>query len=197
MNETAETPSSPGPALPPPGFLRRNSWLIAAIVLAAGLGLWFAISSRSEPEFEAPVSAGPRETGGFALPDLDGKEVRLADYADQVVVLDFWASWCGPCRMAMPAVARFSEMYAQRGVKVLSINLRETPAQVRAFLSGHPSSSSMRVLLDRNGAVGTSYGVAGIPTFVVIDRQGGVARKIAGLPANLESVLASLVEPLL
>ncbi len=197
MSEIPETSSSPGPVPPPPGFLRRNSYLIAAIVLAAGFGLWIAISSRSAPEFEAPVSAVPRGIGGFALPDLDGKEVRLADYAGQVVVLDFWASWCGPCRMAMPAVARFSEMYAQRGVKVLSINLRETPGQVRAFLSGHPSSSSMRVLLDQNGAVGQSYGVAGIPTFVVIDRQGGVARKIAGLPANLESVLASLVDPLL
>ncbi len=132
----------------------------------------------------------------FELDLLTGGKFRLAEEKGKIIVLDFWASWCGPCLQAMPQVDRVAAEYADRGVKLVAVNLEETPAKVQAALERLKLETS--VALDRNGRIAEKYGATAIPQTVIIDRDGVVARLFVGggarfddqLRAALDSVLA-------
>lgn len=123
------------------------------------------------PDYPLPTEM-PWQEGmapDFTLPTLDGRTVTLSELRGQVVVLDFWASWCGPCQESMPALQALHERYAGRGVTVLAINEEENRSTVEAYVAGR---YTFTVLLDEEGSVGTAYGVWGIPHTVVVDRDG-------------------------
>jgi len=143
------------------------------------------------------VGADAKEQApAFSLRDLEGRSVMLADFrGTSVVVLDFWATWCGPCRASMPAVENFRRAHLGRGVEVLSVNLREDPATVKDFLARE--HREMHVLLDTLGAVAGAYNVTGIPTLVIIDKDGGLRDRVVGYRADLEEYLESVVKGLL
>lgn len=132
----------------------------------------------------------------FELDLLTGEKFRLADQKGKIIVLDFWASWCGPCLQAMPQVDSVATEYADRGVKLVAVNLEETPAKVQAALERLKLETT--VALDRNGRIAEKYGATAIPQTVIIDRDGLVARLFVGggarfddqLRAALDSVLA-------
>lgn len=132
----------------------------------------------------------------FELDLLTGGKFRLAEEKGKIIVLDFWASWCGPCLQAMPQVDRVATEYADRGVKLVAVNLEETPAKVQAALDRLKLETA--VALDRNGRIAEKYGATAIPQTVIIDRDGVVARLFVGggarfddqLRAALDSVLA-------
>jgi thiol-disulfide isomerase/thioredoxin len=105
----------------------------------------------------------------FQLPDLSGRQVSLDQLKGKVVMLDFWATWCGPCRMTMPQVEKLQREYPNALV-LLAINLQEPKDVVRDYVRSQGISS--RVLLDEQGSVGEAYGAAGIPTQVLIDKNG-------------------------
>jgi cytochrome c biogenesis protein CcmG/thiol:disulfide interchange protein DsbE len=105
----------------------------------------------------------------FKLRNLTGGEVSLDQYKGKVVVLDFWATWCGPCRMTMPLLENLQKEYGNK-FSLLTINLQEPDDVVRDYVRTqnlHPT-----VLLDENGAVGQTYGTDMIPMQVLIDRNG-------------------------
>ncbi|HLH78804.1 MAG TPA: redoxin domain-containing protein [Chthonomonas sp.] len=113
----------------------------------------------------------------FSLKDTSGKTWNLADLKGKVVIVDFWASWCGPCQMVMPTIEKIYEKYSDKGVVVLAVNTWDTPDACAAFLKKHPEYK-MNVLLDPAGrnsedSVATKlYGVQGIPTTLFIDKEG-------------------------
>jgi thiol-disulfide isomerase/thioredoxin len=116
----------------------------------------------------------------FDLELLDGTRFRLAEHKGRVLVLDFWATWCGPCMQAMPQVERVVQEFRNRGVELelVAVNLQEKPQQITTTLERqqlHPS-----VALDRDGAVAEKYGAHAIPQTVIIDRSGTVARLFVG-----------------
>jgi thiol-disulfide isomerase/thioredoxin/outer membrane lipoprotein-sorting protein len=116
----------------------------------------------------------------FTLPALaGGPTVSLARLKGKVVVLDFWATWCGPCRRWMPIVAKLEQQLKGRDVRFFAVNLMESPVQVREFLKH--TGTVPPVLLDRDGKVGNAYGAASIPLTVVIGRNGKVAQVLIGL----------------
>jgi thiol-disulfide isomerase/thioredoxin len=129
-----------------------------------GEGLESALVGKPAPDFELEL--------------LDGKKFHLADRKDKILVLDFWASWCGPCLQVMPQVEKVAREFADHDVELLAINLEETPDQVKAALER--LQLEIAVALDREGRVAEKYGATSIPQTVIIGRDGKVARLFVG-----------------
>ncbi len=179
--------------------MKRRGLLPALALLActgAALGLSFAPTVKP---FKAQASkpkpaGGANEAPDFTLTDVDGKTVNLSDYrGKKVVILDFWATWCGPCRAAMPLIQSYYEKNKGK-VEVLSINEQETPDRVAAFIK--QTGYTYRVLLDRDGKVESAYRVYGIPTLFVVDKDGDLRHKSVGYRPDLEQQLTEIITPL-
>jgi peroxiredoxin len=131
----------------------------------------------------------------FELELLGGKRFRLAESKGKVVVLDFWATWCGPCLQAMPQVDRVTQEFRDRGVQLVAVNLQETPDQVSAMLERH--KLRLTVALDRDGVVAEKYGATAIPQTVIIDGGGTIARLFVGGGPHLGDQLRDALNALL
>jgi thiol-disulfide isomerase/thioredoxin len=114
----------------------------------------------------------------FKLDLLDGSRFHLAEHKGRIVVLDFWATWCGPCLQSMPLVEGLVREFADRKVELVAINLEEQPEQIKAMLERH--KLKVPVAIDRDGVVAAKYAVTAIPQTVLIDREGKVARLFVG-----------------
>lgn len=153
---------------------------------------------QAEDEADAAKIVG-KPAPDFALSDLDGQQYRLSQYQGQVVILDFWATWCGPCRMAMPQVNQTYLDYRDRGLAVFAINLdgRDREQMVREFIG----QAGYQFVALQGGMMGIGidqvYGVTGIPTTFVIDRQGVVRYRHIGYRDDLGKMLSRQVEELL
>jgi thiol-disulfide isomerase/thioredoxin len=143
-----------------------------------------ASSQPSRASTASLSSAGAVSTvaPSFSLDDVDGKTVRLSDYSGKVVVLEFWATWCGPCTAALPVLTDIARDKG-RDVVVLAINVddSETAAKVRTFLAG--KKISVRALL-KGKAVSRSFGVGPIPHTVIIGRDGRIAGRHVGFTSE-------------
>ncbi|MBI1797030.1 MAG: redoxin domain-containing protein [Candidatus Eisenbacteria bacterium] len=145
-------------------------------------------------QFETP-NADPGATmngtlaADFTLKDLAGRAHSLKTLRGKVVLLDFWATWCGPCRLTMPRVAKMYQEYKTKGVEVMSVNVGETAAQAGAYMK--KNGYTFTTLLDQNRAVALDYKVNGIPTLVVIDRKGTISSYLVG--AHEETTLREAI----
>ena len=133
----------------------------------------------------------------FELELLEGKKFHLAESKGKVVVLDFWATWCGPCLQAMPQVEKVTDEFRDQGVQLIAVNLQETPEQITAMLERH--KLDLTVALDRDGVVAEKYAANAIPQTVIIDRDGKIARLFVGggphLGDQLREALKGLLTP--
>jgi peroxiredoxin/outer membrane lipoprotein-sorting protein len=124
----------------------------------------------------------------FRLDDLDGRPHRLANYRGKVVVLDFWASWCAPCRKELPAIERLHREYGSKGLVVLAVNT-ESHKVASSFMKKY--GYSFTVLTDVEGAVFHDYAIASIPVTVVVDKEGVVTAHFVGYQGE-EELLAAI-----
>ena len=160
---------------------RRAVCHLTTIVAALGL-LWGGkMADAREHLFDAmgltkvPAKAAPN----FTLSNVDGQQITLHQYLGKVVFLNFWATWCIPCREEMPALEQLHQAYQSQDLAILSIDLKESADQVKAFFQKH--SLSFPALLDQNGSVFRDYLVAGMPTTYLIGRDGTLlARGVGG-----------------
>jgi len=106
----------------------------------------------------------------FQLMNIEGQNVSLIGLRGNPVILNFWASWCGPCREEMPFLQQIFEEWQNQGVLLKGINLREDPSQITGYMQG--SGLSFPVLLDTDGSITQNYNVVGIPTTFFIDKDG-------------------------
>jgi thiol-disulfide isomerase/thioredoxin len=140
----------------------------------------------------------------FSLSDLEGKPVRLSSLKGKVVIMDFWATWCGPCKQSFPLLQKVAEKYRKNpAVVILAIDCWErqpTPAATLATVKQFQTSNkyTWQVLLDNEGEVASKYGVTGIPTKFVVDRKGSIAFKSIGFSGpDMEEELTQQIEILL
>ncbi len=168
----------------------------------------FAFTVPSGARDRTEVATGMEADGGdhsvlvgqpapdFSLEDLDGNLVKLADLKGSVVVLDFWATWCGPCRAAMPALNAIYERHKAAGLKVYVVNQQEPKDKVARFIDG--AKLTMPALLDLKGSVGRQYHVSGLPTTVIIGPDGTVKHVHVGFGGSLDELerqVQSLLKP--
>ncbi|MBI4536397.1 MAG: TlpA family protein disulfide reductase [candidate division NC10 bacterium] len=111
-------------------------------------------------------------------PGLDGNTIRLGDFRGKVVFLNFWATWCIPCREEMPAMERLHQEFKGQGLVVLAVNYQENPSTVRAFI--RELKLTFPVVLDPNGDAATKYLVRGLPATFLIDRNQVIAGRAIG-----------------
>jgi thiol-disulfide isomerase/thioredoxin len=131
----------------------------------------------------------------FELELLEGKTFHLAESKGRVVVLDFWATWCGPCLQAMPQVERVTTEFRDQGVQLIAVNLHEPPRDISAMLERH--KLKLTVALDKDGIVAERYAAQAIPQTVVIDRDGNVARCFVGGGLHLGDQLREALQAVL
>ena len=143
-----------------------------------------------QPGTESPLVGKPAPD--FTLDLLDGEKFHLADAKGTVVILDFWATWCGPCLQAMPQVEAVAEEFKARGVKLVAVNLEEGPKTIQSMMERH--KLKMTVALDRDGAAAMKYQANAIPQTVIIDKEGNVARLYVGGGPKLGDSLREALE---
>src|SRR4051795_12003202 len=131
----------------------------------------------------------------FALKDVEGKEVKLASLKGKVVLLDFWATWCGPCKIEIPWFVEFQNKYGKDGLQVVGISTDDTPAKLKPYVASMKMNYVVLQGLDRDD-VQDAYGpLFGIPVTVLISRDGKVCAKHVGLSSKerFESEIKSLL----
>ena len=159
------------------GAIRRSLFfwlLLSASLVAIGLGVWqwradrLKVAAQSAP---STVEAG-RSAPEFSLPGYDGSIIRLSDMRGKVVLLNFWATWCPPCKAEMPDLDALHREYAQpRNFVVLGMDVEESQADVDRYLSKNPVSFPLA--LDLDGTVSSDrFRVRAMPTSMIIDRNG-------------------------
>lgn len=127
----------------------------------------------------------------FTLPNTDGDDIALSELRGRPVVLNFWATWCPPCRAEMPALEQTWQRYGKEGVLILGINQGESQAVVERFARG-TVDTTFPLLLDRRTEVGRTYAVRALPTTVFVDAEGRIQDIKVGGPLNLATILDGL-----
>ena len=127
---------------------------------------------------EGSAPASQRLAADFTLRDLDGKLHKLSDYRGKVVFLNFWATWCPPCREEIPSMERLNEVLGSKDFVMLAINADEEVKDLEAFVKDHPHNFT--VLSDADGKIQQLYQVFKFPETFVIDRQGRIVEHIVG-----------------
>ncbi|HLJ53732.1 MAG TPA: TlpA disulfide reductase family protein [Chthonomonadaceae bacterium] len=134
-----------------------------------------------------PVALG-KPAPAVAVTELEGGRRTLGDFKGKVVLIDFWATWCPPCRKGLPETQRFYQEYGSRGLAVLAVS-DESKATVKPFLK--QNRFTFPTYLDKGGIMGRAFGVTAIPTVAVIDRNGRLSSYLVGLSPR-QTILAAL-----
>ena len=179
----------------------RRYWY-GIMALAAVLGTAWIFASRV-PDPGAGGDAASDEPGtaprtgflapDFELPTLDGGTVRLSELRGRPVLINFWASWCGPCRSEMPHIQAAYEHHSQEGLVVLGVNQMESPNSVSRFVEEY--SLTFPMPMDRDGKVSAVYQARGLPTSFFVDAEGVIRATFTGPMSSgfIESKLEEII----
>ncbi|MBA7693398.1 Thiol-disulfide oxidoreductase ResA [subsurface metagenome] len=154
-----------------------NRILTLAIVLMTSVLLVVGCSSPA-PQVGKPAP-------DFQLPNLEGQVVSLSDFRGKPVLLNFWATWCSPCRFEMPFIQSIFEESSDTGLVILAVDIGEAPSTVKDFIQS--GNFSFPVLLDTSQDVALEYNIRGIPTTFLIDKDGIIQEiRVGAFPSMLE-----------
>ncbi len=157
---------------------RRCLVLLCAVLLPVGL----VQAQLPVPELNHQLTqlATPVAAPDFILKDMDDESHSLSSYRGKVVMVNFWATWCPPCRRELPSMEALYQTFKDDAFTVLAINQWESPDHVFAYMGQLDVEPSFPILFDRDSAVSQLYGVKGLPTTVLIDRRGRVVYRAVG-----------------
>ncbi len=156
-------------------------FLIAALLWSAALaGCSSSPSSRAASEKADRAAKDAHAAPDFALKDADGKTVQLSDYRGKVVLLNFWATWCGPCKYEIPWFIEFERTYKQDGLAIIGVSMDDDGWSVVKPFSQH-AGINYRVVLGNDTVAQDFGGVDSLPTTFIIDRDGRIAATHVGL----------------
>ena len=174
---------------------RRVDWgvllltaLMAAVAGAAELPPLGHSMNPVSPPLPAPT---------FSLPDMDGTEHELGSFRGKVVMLNFWATWCPPCRREMPSMQRLYDKYRDRGLVVVAVNQWEDPDLVFQFSGGLSLTPEFPILFDRESRIAELYAVKGLPTTYLLDKDGNIRFQAIGGREFDHPDVEALIESLL
>ncbi|MBA4494276.1 thiol-disulfide oxidoreductase ResA [Paenactinomyces guangxiensis] len=168
-------------------WVRRILFFVMVVII--GVALYQAIQ---QGKSEVP-QAGDKAPD-FQLTTLDGKEMKLSQLRGKAVMLNFWGTWCKPCRTEMPAMQQMYEKYKGSGFEIVAVNIAETDVAAASFARQY--SLTFPIWMDRNRDVVNLYGIKPIPSSFFIDPQGVIRKKIEGqLNVNQLEVYINSVLP--
>lgn len=147
------------------GVFRISFFIAAVVCLILQISGGLACAANAAPD--------------FTLSNLDGRKVSLSSYKGKVVILNFWGTWCEPCKAEMPSLNKLYLEHRDKGLVVLAVSIDPSDQKVKSFIS--QKGYSIPVLLDRNKEVFfDTYGLFGLPVSVIIDRDGMIVQKVIG-----------------
>lgn len=158
-------------------------------VLLSLLPFFLILPLRAEKAEEFETAAD------FTLPDLSGKKYTLSDFRGKVVLLDFWATWCPPCRMSTPALVELNAKLKKQKAAIIGVSLDEDPAVIPAFLK--KMNVSHLILHAGSDPVSLSYDIRGIPAFYILDKKGRIRKEYPGYRPGLEKDWEKVINALL
>ena len=171
----------------------KKIFVIIGLLGLVGWGIYddFFSSTKTPRTFQTSKSASHKTANigiqegekapDFQLQTLSGKDIKLSDIEGKKVILNFWATWCPPCKAEMPHIQEFYQDQKKNNVEVLSVNettAEKDPNNVGTFIDNY--GLTFPVLLDRSGEVGQTYQAFTIPTSYIIDTKGIIQKKIVG-----------------
>ena len=159
-------------------------WLVVVGLLCGPsvFGLESAHGANEEADRLGILSA-PEKTVApdFTLEDPSGTPVSLRDFRGKIVFVNFWATWCIPCRAEMPALEQLYQDFREQGFVMVAVNFQDGPEQVRAF--SQELHLTFPIALDRKAIAASAYGVRGLPTTYLLDREGQIIGQVIGARA--------------
>lgn len=170
-----------------------NAAACAVLLLAASL------AGAAEPPLGhsmTPLPSAPLAED-FSLPDMDGEDHALTDFRGQVVMLNFWGTWCPPCRREMPSMQRLYAKFRERGLVVVAVNQFEDPDLVFEFIGRLSEEPTFPILFDRESRISELYKVKGLPTTYLLDREGRIRYRAIGGREFDHPEVEALIEGLL
>ena len=165
-----------------------GAWALVAALLLAG-----CLPTRVTKDWQPLKPRVP--ANNFQLASLAGGEVSLEALRGRIVVMEFWATWCPPCRFSLPSLETIARRYRDRGVTVLLINQGESEEQVRRWAAQRFGAST--ILLDANSFLSEVYQVQGYPRLFIVDPQGLLAYTHAGYGGGMERNLTLILDDML
>ena len=160
---------------------------VTVVVICGYAALSIHVENLSEQEKNRVGSFSIRdELPNFTLTTLDGSEVDMHAVAaeNKIVLVNFWATWCGPCRMEMPMFERMYQDHGEDGFTILAVNVRESPEVVRAFIEDE--GYTFPILLDEDGSLADSYGIRAFPTSLLVTPDARLEESIIGYDSSIE-----------
>jgi len=166
---------------------KYKNWVYTGIFFAVVLGFFIVNNMNGEPEQGPyPPNYVPRGAGGvqmaadFSLPTTDGKQLRLSDYKGKVVILDFWATWCPPCRRSIPDLIALKEEFGPKGFEIIGVSVdTDSKADVAPFVKDNGINYPV---VFGNMQVYQQYGgIRVVPTSYVIDTEGKIVKRYEGI----------------
>jgi peroxiredoxin len=193
MQDENLTPNPPPPShdapLPEPRLSRRAAWIAMGSV-ALALGLLWAASDLTHDDGQLGVAGGgdPSDADAigklaplnYTVKDMNGADVHLASYKGKIILLNFWATWCPPCKVEIPDLIELQEQYKD-DVVILGFSVDDTAAQLQPFAKEYQMNYPVLVGLGHEN-IQEAYGpMWGIPVTIIIDRHGKIAKKQSGI----------------
>jgi peroxiredoxin len=157
-------------------LFRGGSVLLVCLSL---FGMWQSRTTAGEDPYQNLYSSlgiqrinPPIEAPDFALDNLEGSTMSLKDFQGKVIFLNFWATWCGPCRYEMPAMEKLWQKFKEESFVILAVNVRERKEEVSSFMKAN--AYTFPVLLDSRGTLANNYGIRAYPTTFLLDPEGRI-----------------------
>jgi peroxiredoxin len=163
-------------------ILAISPYRFISIILCCLLMIPAQAAEREQPKLGYNMTALPKPVAApdFILKDMDGKKYNLKDYRGKVILLNFWATWCPPCRRELPSMQRVHQNFKGKDFAVLAVNQMEEVDHVFAFTGELEVDPKFTILFDKDSAVSLAYGVQGLPTTFLIDKKGKVRFRAIG-----------------
>lgn len=168
--------------------MNRRGWMVLAVAALGAAGVWGGGSAARA------VDEGTRAPE-IGLRDLDGNPVRMADLRNKVVIVDFWASWCAPCREELPVLERLYNRYKDQGLVIVGVNIDNDESNMRRFLQRTPLS--FPVVFDGEHQVAERYSPPRMPSSYIIDKRGMIRHVHAGFRSGDAEAMEREIQALL